>query len=103
MFTWDVLRCLESEVVGDGGGDGEGGQPVGGADLVGVIALLKRLHMLPLKPPGGILPLRLHLADQRPGDRHVMMIMISTDSLTSDTRHLPVVEAPDRPGGAEWS
>ena len=79
MFTWDVLRCLESEVVGDWGGDGEGGQPVGGADLVGVIALLKRLHMLPLKPPGGILPLRLHLADQRPGDRHVMMIMTSTD------------------------
>ena len=68
VFTWDVLRCLESEVVGDWGGDGEGGQPVGGADLVGVIALLKRLHMLPLKPPGSILPLRLHLADQRPSD-----------------------------------
>lgn len=53
--------------MGDGCGEGEGGGPGGGAGVVGVVALLECPDMFLLEPPGGVLPLRLHPADESPG------------------------------------
>ena len=82
-------------MVRHGGGEGEGGRPGGGAGVVGVVALLEGPDMFPLEPPGGVLPLRLDLADESPGQER--------GEVTAGDWESPVVDAPDGAGRPERS